>query len=185
MKPRDVRLPGPLVVRLVLWCLVWVLSPLPVTASAYSFRAEVLGCRNFLQGVARSEECATLPAESSEFSERVLLRLERAERNEPQARYQDDYRVSWLTVLYAMRGDAVECSPHVLATYKVFQCHPDKVWPQLVARRKALLGREYHACYDANDHPLPWDLQVWRGASSPKKPVRSVTPGEERTERAA
>ena len=57
----------------------------------------------------------------------------------------------------ASRGNP---QPHVEATYRVLGLHPDKVWPAIVAQRKALLGTEYE--------------KIWPELA-PKKPVRSVT----------
>lgn len=97
---------------------------------------------------------------TASLARRILLRLDQAEAREPNLHLQSDYRIAWLTVLYAWRGDAVECSPHVLATQKVLGLHPDHVWPAIEARRRALLGPEYE--------------KVFGDASSPKKPVQSV-----------
>lgn len=95
-----------------------------------------------------------------DLSERVLASLETSEKTEINPWFRDDIRVAWVTVLYAWRGDCVECSPHVAATYRVLGCHPDQVWPRIVARRRATLGAEY---------------ELWFGAeaSSPKKPSTS------------
>ena len=89
--------------------------------------------------------------------QRILTRLEDAENHEVNPHLQDDYRISWITVLRASRGERI---PHVSATYEVLGLHPDKVWPAILARRKALLGPLYEAFYGVS---LP-----------PKKPVESV-----------
>jgi hypothetical protein len=78
-----------------------------------------------------------------ELTQRILLRLGEAERLEPNAHYRDDYQIARLTLLHASRGDAVACSPLVLASYEVLGLHPDKVWPARVARQKAQLGADY------------------------------------------
>jgi hypothetical protein len=88
------------------------------------------------------------------LARRILSRLEAAESREPNPHLQDDYRIAWITVLRASRGEQI---PHVSASYAVLGLHPEKVWPAIVERRKALLAAAYEsaAC-------LP-----------PKKPVQS------------
>src|ERR1700735_2365131 len=72
------------------------------------------------------------------LSRRILARLATAENQEPDPWLRDDLQIARLTVLHAARGDAVGCAPHVLASYEVLGLHPDKVWPAIQARRKAL-----------------------------------------------
>jgi hypothetical protein len=74
------------------------------------------------------------------FTERVLWRLEQAEARELDPHLQDDYRIAWITVLYAAQGSR---QPDIAATYRVLGLHPDRVWSAIPARRKALLG----SCY--------------------------------------
>jgi len=87
---------------------------------------------------------------------RVLSRLAEAIANGPDLWLRDDLLIARLTVLYAANGEAAECTPQVLASYHVLGIHPDKVWPAIQARRKALLG------------PLS------EAALPPKKPAHSV-----------
>lgn len=94
-----------------------------------------------------------LCAQPIPFSRRVLLRLEQAEAREPNPHLQADYRIAWITVWYAARGDPM---PEIAAAYRVLGLHPTKVWPAIVARRHALLG----ACYGL----------FWAEALPPKKP---------------
>lgn len=94
------------------------------------------------------------------FVQSVLLRIEEAEAREPSPHFQDDYRIAWITVLNAARGDS---QPHTLATYAVLGLHPDKVWPAIEARRRAMLGADYDKFF-AKD---------FFAGSSPKKPVQS------------
>lgn len=105
------------------------------------------------------------------LSGRVLARLWRAEVCEVNPWFQTDYRISWITVLLASRG---EREPFVSACYAVLGKHPSRIWPSIVRRRRALLGREYPLFYDADGNwkaePLP---DPWCG-QSPKKPVQSV-----------
>lgn len=92
---------------------------------------------------------------------RILARLFYAETHEVNPHFQDDYRIAAITVLRAARGESI---PHVSATYTVLGLHPDKVWPAIVARRRALLGAEYES---------------WWGVSlPPKKPAQSVCVAE-------
>lgn len=102
-------------------------------------------------------------ASESKLVRRILARLERVEWEEPNPNFQDDYRIAWITVLRASRGERI---PHVSATYAVLGLHPDKVWPAIVARRKALLGSEYYKFFPAAEQRLP-----------PKKPAQSVRLG--------
>lgn len=87
-------------------------------------------------------------------TDRILEYLVWAEANEPDVWLRDDYRIAWITLLRASRGESI---PHVTATYAVLGLHPNKVWPAILAHRKALLGTE-----------------IWGTSSPPKKPVESV-----------
>ena len=91
------------------------------------------------------------------LSTRVLSRLISAEAQEPDPWLRDDLQIAKLTVVHAARGDAVECSPYVLATYEVLGLHPEKVWPAIQARSKAL-------------GPLCENVS----AAPPKKPAQSI-----------
>jgi len=52
--------------------------------------------------------------------------------------------------------------------------HPSKVWPKIVARRRALLGKECPLFYDEADNWRPDPLiDPWMG-QSPRKPMGSV-----------
>lgn len=102
---------------------------------------------------------------------RVLARLWRAEVRELNPWFQTDYRIAWITVLLASRGDP---QPFVAATMSVLGKHPDRVWAAILARRKALLGREYPLFYDSAGNWKPEPLaDPWAGVS-PRKPVQSV-----------
>lgn len=90
------------------------------------------------------------------ITRRVLTRLEDAEVRESNPHFQDDYRIAWITVMRASRG---EVRPHLSATYAVLGLHPDRVWPAIVARRKAILGSGFEKFCGVS---LP-----------PKKPVQS------------
>lgn len=72
------------------------------------------------------------------LSTRVIARLVQAEACEHNPHFVDDLRIARLTVHYAASGEAVVCSPHVLASYMVLGVHPDKVWSKIQERRNAL-----------------------------------------------
>ena len=95
------------------------------------------------------------------LTQRIISRLESAEDHEVNPHFQDDHRIAWITVLRAARG---ETQPHVSATYTVLGLHPDKVWPSIIERRKALLGQAYEF----------WGAASSRESLPPKKPARSV-----------
>jgi len=79
----------------------------------------------------------------SPTSEGVLAYLEAAELQERNPHFCADYRIASRIVLHSKKGDAVECSPHVLATYEVLGWHLDQVWTRIVNNRKAILRDEY------------------------------------------
>lgn len=103
------------------------------------------------------------------LARRVLFRLERAEEGESNPHFRDDFRIAWITVLYAARG---YLCPHVSAWYAVLGCHPDQVWSKIIRQRKALLGSEYQNFYG-------------EGVLLAKKPPASVRCFPQRADRAA
>jgi hypothetical protein len=153
--------------RLILWLVTLVAFPIPRDLVGQSFQVEVL------QHLTRS-----LPPEEPlqlDLSERVLSHLEVAEKKEIDPWFRDDYRIAWITVKWSHEGVPSWCcyskSPHIAATYQVLHCHPDEVWPRIVAQRKAKLGNAYE--------------KVWGVALPPKKPVRSARPEDVRSARLA
>jgi hypothetical protein len=98
---------------------------------------------------------------SQSLSERILVALTEAEHNELNPHFQADYRIAWITVLRAARGERLA---HISATYAVLGLHPDKVWPAIVARRKALLGSYYEDFWGEKFRPV----------APPRKPPQSV-----------
>jgi len=156
---QSMLLPGPLVVRLALWLALLFCFPLSGSLVGYSFCVEVLGHAEPGQVVFPDTQGAISVEEPSvDFSDRLLVRLVEAEEREPDAWFRDDYRIARVTVGLARKGSPI---PHIEATYAVLGVHPDQVWPRIVARRHAILGAEYEAFFG--------------GASSPKKPVGSVS----------
>ena len=81
------------------------------------------------------------PLKRCSLSARTLARLVQQEMHEPDVSLRDDIRIAQLIVLHCERGDAKECSPAVLAWYEVLGCHPDQVWPRILARRQWMLGQ--------------------------------------------
>lgn len=104
---------------------------------------------------------------------RVIARLWQFEVREPDFSFQTDYRITYIALLFASRGVK---NPLVHASYLVLGLHPSKVWPSIVARRKALLGKEYPLFYDEAGNWKPEPLIVPWAGSSPRKPMQSVKP---------
>lgn len=102
----------------------------------------------------------------SRLVSRILSRLERAEWHEPNPHFQADYRIAWITVRRAARGELLA---HVTATYAVLGLHPEKVWPAILERRRSLLGAGI----------------AWQQDLPPKKPVRSERSIPQRADRTA
>jgi len=90
--------------------------------------------------------------------------LEKAELAESEIWYRQDYRQAFICVSLASRGDA---QPFVESSYRIYGKHPDRVWPHILALRKAKLGREFPDCYNASGNLKP-DI--------PKKTSAPVTP---------
>jgi hypothetical protein len=154
-------LPGPFFVRVALWLALLMVCPLPSSTVALSFRIEVLGDTTFAAALPPESEPGNLQSEErrepAEVTEGVLRYLESAEKEENDPWLRDDIRIAWIATLRASRGEAF---PYVSATYTVLGMHPDKVWPAIEARRRAMLGADYD--------------KFFGGSSSPRKPVQSV-----------
>jgi hypothetical protein len=150
-----------LLVRLVLWFVTLAVFPVPVTLVPRSFEVEVL------QRITLAALPPSLESErtSVELTERVLVHLEKAENQEIDPWLRDDIRIAWITAKWSQHGVPDwslhgDQAPYVAATWQVLHCHPDQVWPRLVAQRKEKLGLRYE--------------QVWGEGSPPRKPVESV-----------
>jgi hypothetical protein len=82
------------------------------------------------------------------FPARVMTRLQQAEAHELNLHLKSDYRQAWITTSFAQKNVH---EPFVAASYVIYGLHPDKVWPSVVADRKARLGAEYYDWYDSAD----------------------------------
>jgi hypothetical protein len=95
---------------------------------------------------------------------RILDRLEEAESSEPDIHLRSDYRQAFICVSLASRGEA---QPFVESSYRIYGIHPDKVWPQIMANRRAKLGKEFADWFDQAGNLKP-DI--------PKKTSLPMTP---------
>jgi hypothetical protein len=94
------------------------------------------------------------------FSLRVLSRLAQALTQEIDPWLRDDIQIARWTVLYAARGEAEICGPHVLASYQVLGLHPEKVWPAIQARSLAL------GPLCAAPKKPPQSIKLWRSENT-------------------
>ena len=99
----------------------------------------------------------TLPA----LVRRILSRLATAQAQETNPWLRDDLRIARLMVTYAARGDAVCCSPDVLASYTVFGLHPEKVWPAIQARRRRRFWGHVRKVSGAPPKKPPQSVKLW------------------------
>ena len=151
-----------LATRIAVWVLTLALFPVPVTLLPRSFAVEALGRINI---AALPQERPDVQEQASDLAERVLLHLEKSERDETDPWLRDDIRIAWITVQWSERGVPDwswhrDSSPHVAATYQVLACHPDEVWPRIEQQRREMLGLSY--------------ADFFPGVSSPKKPCARV-----------
>lgn len=150
-----------MLVRLVFWFVTLAMFPIPLSLVGQSFQVEVL----------QRITLGALPQERPgvELTERVLVRLEQAEKKESDPWHRDDIRIAWITVLWSRDGVPEwswhrNSSPYVAATYQVLQCAPEEAWPRILKRREEKLGAL---------HGKVWGVASLE-SSSPRKPVRSV-----------
>jgi len=83
---------------------------------------------------------------------RVLSRLEDAERREDNLWFQQDVRQARTIVALVMKNDP---QPFVTSSYRIYACHPDFVWANIVTNRRAKLGDEYDLWYDSSGMMRP------------------------------
>lgn len=149
--------------ELIISALVAVVLPLPPNGLKFSLDSFDPDQLTINFDGANPAGSASSERTTQDLTARVLLRLEEAAKRETDPWILDDLRISWITVLWSSRGVPAwswhHSSPYVAATYQVLRCHPDQVWPNIVARRKAILRAEYSDFFPA---------------SSPKKPCASV-----------
>jgi hypothetical protein len=74
------------------------------------------------------------------FSRRVQAYLCLAESREPDVWLAEDYRQAWIAIALAEQGCP---DPFVVASYRMYGLHPDRLWPAIIERRKAKLGPLY------------------------------------------
>jgi hypothetical protein len=77
---------------------------------------------------------------TNSLTDRVLARLIQSEAHEPDVWLREDYRETFIALSLAIHGSPI---PLVEASYEMFGLHPDKVYPAILARREALLGRKF------------------------------------------
>jgi hypothetical protein len=148
-----------LATRFAVWVLTLALFPVPVTTWPRSFAVEVLQSKTVVALPPRS--AANVQEQANDLAERVLEHLATAEKNESDPWLRDDIRQSWISVSLVARGEFPTFWDAFIATsYRIYGCHPDQVWPRIVARRQAILAAEYSDFFPA--------------ASSPKKPCGRV-----------
>jgi hypothetical protein len=112
-------------------------------------------------------------------TQRILWHLEQAEICETHPDFQDAFRLAWITVLYAARGEA---QPFVHAHYRVYGLHPGRLAAAVEARRRAQLGPFYEVFYPNG----PFDFVSDGLALPPKKqPASEREPGKKSAKAAA
>jgi hypothetical protein len=101
---------------------------------------------------------------------RILNRLEEAERSEPDSWLRHDIRQAFITISLAQKGSPM---PFIEASYAVFGKHPDRVWPHIMANRKAKLGKEFGDWFDQAGNLKP-DIQKKTSAPVTTHPDEQV-----------
>lgn len=114
----------------------------PVTISQHQKSGSPLAALN--SAPAQAVESKALPLEwllgpkLQSLPHRILARLVQSEAHEANPHFRDDYRQTFIALSLAIRGENI---PFIQASYLMYGLHPDKVWPAIVAKRAALLGR--------------------------------------------
>jgi hypothetical protein len=104
-----------------------------------------------------------LSAKRNCCADRIRAELIRAEAHESNPHFKDDIRQAFIVVSLAAEGHP---QPMVEASYRMFGLHPDKVYPAIVARRRAILGSLYDEMMQGSSFPFEFP--------SRKKPAQSV-----------
>jgi hypothetical protein len=92
------------------------------------------------------------PTKDRSLVDRVLARLVQAEAHAETVPGRQHWRQCFITVSLAAKGSPI---PFVESSLICYGLHPDKLWPAIVARRKAELGTEYSLWYDAAGNLRP------------------------------
>lgn len=159
-----------------------VLPARPLLLESKSLPLEFLLAR---AGKVLLQEDVELPAPDIQ---RVIAQLIQAEAHEPNLHFKADYRQTMIAMcaVDVRRDVSTGLAALVAASYHMYGKHPDKLWPAIVARRKADLGKEYSRWYDENDNLIPQagerteEIAKLPGSlPSPRKPVQSVKPKKE------
>ena len=157
--------------RFILWLIMLVLFPMSGSSLVQSFLVDVLqkesryeirtqwgfsdhepAWRAMLsqhaalppEGPQRAQVLVQAPFVERVWVERVLARLEKAERQERDPWLADDYRQSWISILTFTRGDYPTFSAAFeAASYRMYGLHPDQLWPAICARREVNLGSPF------------------------------------------
>jgi hypothetical protein len=85
-----------------------------------------------------------------------MTRLIDAEMREGNPHFATDYQQAQMTVALIRKGDPV---PFITASYKIYACHPDRVFEKITLMRQAKLGREYPARF-GKDGVLKPDVPI-------------------------
>ena len=143
-------------------------------ASACESKSELDAAR--AENVAYPPEAKALPPDwllapkSASFTQRILFRLIQAEERETDVHLRDDYRQAFICLSLASRGNT---EPFLVSSYQMYGKHPDLVWPAIMAKRAAKLGKEFGQWYSTDGQLLP-DVGV------PKKPPTTPEKPDER-----
>lgn len=105
---------------------------------------------------------------ASALIDRVLDRIWEGEQEEADVHLRSDYRQAWICVSLCSRG---ETQPFVESSYRLYGIHPDKVWPHILATRKAKLGEEFIDWFDAAGNLRP---DIPKKGSAPQTPHPDV-----------
>src|ERR1035441_8444216 len=106
--------------RLVIWLVALAVFPIPASLISLSFQVEVLQ-RITLAALPLSPESER---PGVEWTYRILLQLEKAEKKEIDPWLRDDIRIAWITTRWAQHGIPEwswrrDSPPYVAATYQV------------------------------------------------------------------
>ena len=87
------------------------------------------------------------PAKQRTLADRILARLIQSEAHEPDVSLRDDYRQTFIGLSLAVKKRGAPAATEdprrdfIEASYVMYGLHPDQLWPAIIERRQALLGR--------------------------------------------